>query len=139
MSNLMLNQFSNTPLACQSRSKHCKFKCQIFSLNSLWYQHLPGNFNCIVSEKNPYSEEKCFPIKHFRPAGVIGWIAAQFSNQLLLVLQCLHEGCLEDECGVITFTQGTPLLVEKAGVTTDMTLRFTTHKVGMQARKPLWL
>ena len=62
--------------------------------------------------------------------------AAQVSNPPLPALCFLHEGCLEGKCAVFTLIQCTPLLVEKAGVAPDMTLRFTTCKqVRVQAGK----
>ena len=63
--------------------------------------------------------------------------AAQVSNPLLPAHRCMHERCLEGEPAVYMFT---PLLVEKAGVAPDMTLRFTACKqVSVQARKLPWL
>ena len=43
--------------------------------------------------------------------------------KLLPALHCLHEGCLEGMPTVYTLVQCTPLLVEKAGVAPDVTLR----------------
>ena len=55
-------------------------------------------------------------------------------------MQHLHEGYLEGGPAVYMLIQCTPLLVEKAGVAPDMTLRFTTHKqVSVQVREPPWL
>ena len=52
----------------------------------------------------------------------------------------MHEGCLEGEPAVHMLIQCKPLLVEMAGVSLDMTLRFTVHKqISVQAREPLWL
>ena len=54
--------------------------------------------------------------------------AAQVSNPPLLALHCLHEGCPEDKCAVYMLMQCTPLLVEKADVAPNVTLRFTAGK-----------
>ena len=49
----------------------------------------------------------------------------------------VHEGCPEGGPAVYTLIQCTPLLVEKAGVAPDQTLRFTIHKqVSVHAREP---
>ena len=58
-------------------------------------------------------------------------------SPLLPALCCLHEGCPEGRAAVHMFTQCRPLLVEKAGVAPDMTLRLTACKqVSVQAREP---
>ena len=50
-----------------------------------------------------------------------------------------RESC-ESGPAVYTLIQCTALLVEKAGVAPDVTLRFTAHKqVSVQAREPPWL
>ena len=54
--------------------------------------------------------------------------ATQVSNLPLSTLCCLHEGCLKVEPAVYMLMQCTPLLVEKAGVAPDLTLRFTRYK-----------
>ena len=52
----------------------------------------------------------------------------------------LHEGCPEGNPAVYTLIQCTPLLVEKAGVAPDVTLRLTAPKqVSVQLREPPWL
>ena len=51
----------------------------------------------------------------------------------------LSEGCLEGGPAVYMPIQCTPLLVKKAGVPPDVTLRFTTCKQAhVQARGPPW-
>ena len=67
-------------------------------------------------------------------------IAAQVNNPLLPALHCLHEGCLEGEPDIDMLIQCTPLLVEKAGVVPDVTIRFTLHnQVVIEEREPPWL
>ena len=52
-------------------------------------------------------------------------------------LHCLHVGYPEGRPAVYTLIQCTLLLVEKAGVAPDVTLRFTAHKqVRVQVREP---
>ena len=52
----------------------------------------------------------------------------------------MHEGCPEGGPAVYTLIQCTPLLVEKAGVVPDMTLRLTTYKqLSVRVREPPWL
>ena len=82
------------------------------------------------------------------PAGVVEWIArprslvlnltaAQVINPSLPALCCLHEGCLKGKSAVYTLIKCTLLMVEKADVVPDVTLRLTMHKqVGVQVREP---
>ena len=51
--------------------------------------------------------------------------AAQVSSR---PLTALHEGCPEGKPVVYMLVQCSPLLVEKSGVSQDVTLRFTAHK-----------
>ena len=53
--------------------------------------------------------------------------AAKSWRPLLPALCCLYEGCPEGGSAVYTSIQCTPLLVEKAGVAPDVTLRFTAN------------
>ena len=51
--------------------------------------------------------------------------AAQVSDPLLPALCCLHDRYLEGDLAVHMLTQCTYLLVEKASIAPDVTLRFT--------------
>ena len=68
------------------------------------------------------------------------FIESHCCPKLVSTVACLHEGCLEGRPAVYTLIQCTPLLVEKADVSPDMTLRFTTcNQVSVQARESPWL
>ena len=63
-----------------------------------------------------------------------------FNLPITANLRLTSLGCPEGRPAVYTLVQCTPLLVEKAGVAPDMTLRFTTCKqASVQAREPPWL
>ena len=58
----------------------------------------------------------------------------------LPLLQMWHAGNVTNRHAVYTLIQCTPLLVEKAGVTPDVTFRITACKQErVQARYPLWI
>ena len=69
-------------------------------------------------------------------------LSLKFMSELVASASCPSGIFVFPEGGpaVYTLIQCTPLLVEKAGVAPDVTLRFTAHKqVRVQAREPPWL
>ena len=70
---------------------------------------------------------------------MLGINSVEVKRPLLPALRCLHEGCPEGGPAVYTLIKCTSLLVEKAGIAPDVTLRFTTQKqVSVQVREDFW-
>ena len=84
---------------------------------------------------------------HFRPVTVAEWRACVLTVREvsrsnpgnLLLLQMWHVGNVTGHHAIYMLIQCTLLLVEKAGVTPDVTFRITACKQErVQARYPLW-